>query len=162
MRQSLITTLFSRTLVRSDLNQFESALADLDRATGFAQELIDRDPDDLGAQSRLNTLDSQKAFVLLGLKQYGQAIALARDLLQRREALLAAEPGDNGLFREVITARQVVADSLREAGQTEQACAVYTQVAREWEDYGARTTVSEVDRSNSLDPLSEYLAQCGR
>ena len=160
-RLTLIASLFRRSLVHYDLKQLNKSLADLERAEKMATFLINRDADDEGAKARLDTLHSQKIYVLLDLDRASQAIPLAERLLSRRLDRLEREPADIGRFREVVTARQTLAEALERNGDAK-ACAEYRKVEKGWDDLARKSEISSVDRGNSIEPLQEALARCAR
>ena len=159
-RLNLIATLFKRSLVHSDMEQPQKALADLELAERYANFIINRDPDDEGARSRLDTLHSQKIFVLLELGRNAEAVSLARQSLAKREQALASEPDNLGYLREVATGQQALADTLDEAGQTVAACTAHLAALDIWEEVAKRSEISSVDRENSLVPLEKAKARC--
>ncbi|MXO91967.1 serine/threonine-protein kinase [Pontixanthobacter aquaemixtae] len=159
-RLNLIATLFKRSLIHSDMEQPQKALADLELAERYANFIINRDPDDEGAKSRLDTLHSQKLFVLLDLGRNAEAIALARQSLAKREQALANEPDNLGYLRDVATGQQGLADTLDEAGQSAAACAANLAALDIWEEVAKRSEISSVDRENSLVPLEKAKARC--
>ncbi|QUL36759.1 serine/threonine-protein kinase [Erythrobacter sp. JK5] len=159
-RLSLIALLFRRSLVLSDMEQHAKALADLEQAEGYAEFIINRDPDDAGAIERRETLYSQKVYVLAALGRNSEAVALARKILDARIARSKAEPGNDGYFRDVVGARQTYAEMLAEAGQLEAGCAAYREAERAWKRLGERIEISAIDQQNSIVPLKQALANC--
>ncbi len=160
MRLNLIATLFKRSLVFYDKLQSADALADLEEAEGYAQFLIARDPEDDGAKTRLDSLYSQKVFVLLDLGRVPEAVRLSRKLLTSREERLADDPENTGYLREVVTARQTLAEALDKLTPNG-GCEENRKAREEWDRVEAVTELSAIDISNSIEPLTAALKRCG-
>ena len=161
LRSILISALFKRALVQSDLASASFALADLERAEGYARFLISRDPNDEDAKSRLDTIYSQKGYVLLDLGRVAEAEVLARNLLAQRTERLARDPDNPGLLREAAGARQLFAQSLEE-GNKPTACDEYAETMADWDRIGEVSELNAIDKSNSIDLIEIALQRCGR
>ncbi|WP_114520844.1 serine/threonine-protein kinase [Altererythrobacter sp. ZODW24] len=159
-RLGLIAALFRRSLVYNDINRSRDALADLEEAEALLDIVIRRDPDDAGSRSRLDTIHSQKIYVLLALNRNDDAIALARRSFAARSKKLAGEPNNMGYLRERITARQTLADTLEETGRTKAACDAFRIARAEWDALAERAEISSVDQQNSIEPLQVALKRC--
>jgi predicted Ser/Thr protein kinase len=162
LRESLIAALFVRALILSDLERWGAAQADLDRAKGFARDLIARDPDDFGAQRRLESLQSQELYVLAGLGRTADAVSVAAELYAKREGRAEANPDNAGHVRDAANALQGLADTLADDGQHRRACARYDEALTQWRAIEARWGLSSVDRDNSMKPVTAAIGDCRR
>ena len=162
LQMSLLTALFERSLVLSDLQRWSDALSDLSRAEPLADGIIRRDPDDEGALRRRETLDSQKIFVFLGLGRKAEAVALALRVQQARVARSLAHPENAGYARDVANARQTYADALQEAGRRADACRNYRHAEKAWDAIEARWSLSSLDREYNVVPLRAAIEACSK
>lgn len=160
LRRSVLATLFQRSLVLSDLERWDEALADLRRGGEIADRFVRADSDDLGALRRRETIDSQLINVLLGLGRTERAVAVAEALTGSRRSRAAENPDNAGYARDAAGALVAFADALREDGQHEPACRAFRDAARDWRSIEARWSLSEMDRSQNLDYATEALRAC--
>ncbi|WP_298466071.1 serine/threonine-protein kinase [uncultured Erythrobacter sp.] len=160
LRLNMIAALFKRSLIYYDAMRLDEALEDLERAEGYANFIIARDPDDDGAKTRLDTVESQKIYVFLDLGRAGEAVETSQRLLSQRVARLQDDPENVGYFRDVVTMRQSLAEALTRAGNRSAGCREYRAVRLEWDALAEKSEISSIDQSNSIEPLTAALARC--
>ena len=158
--QSLLTSLFNRSLVLSDLERWREAMRDLERAEAIAAKSVLRDPEDEGALRRRETIWSQKSYALIGLGRSGDAVNMAGQLVDARRKRAKREPENSGHARDLANAIQILGDAYEGAGQAQRACAVRREALSAWKGMNARSPLSAIDRENSLKPLEELVAAC--
>ncbi|MEP0190303.1 MAG: serine/threonine-protein kinase [Erythrobacter sp.] len=160
IRSNLISTLFKRALVYYDLPKSQEALADIERAEEYANFLIKRDADDEGAKERLETLYSQKLFVLTDLGRHQEAVDIASYLLSVRSGRLAEDSSNTGYLRDVAGAQQALAIALDASGDRDAACREYRGSRAVWDKFVSQVELSSIDKSNNIEPLEAALKNC--
>lgn len=162
IRNAQIAGYYNRALVFYDLELWQAAHDDLRKAETIAKAMLAADPDDSGMARRLQTIQGQLAPILVELKSYAEAIAMAEQVLVQREALLRREPDNPGYFRDRASAFLALADTQASAGRSAEGCASYRKASADWKVIARRWGVSALNQSNDVDYINDKLAQCAR
>ena len=160
LQQTIIAALFERSLVLSDLQRYDGALADLARAEQLVDPLIRRDPDDQGALRRREALHSQKIYVLMDLGRTQEAAVLASTLMNVRLRRSQAYPDNGGFARDAASAQSIYAEALGETGQIASSCRAYREAQAAWTAIGERMPLSSIDRENNVEPIDAAVRKC--
>ncbi len=137
VRRSFIVALWKRALVLYAMERDADALADLDEATALIAPLMERDPDDIGLARLKLSLLSQQSLSLRYLGRLREAIAHGEENLAGRRRLIAMEPDNAALKRDLAGALRVMAEVKAEAGDEGGACADVREALSTIEALGA-------------------------
>ena len=160
IRNAQIAGFYNRALVFYDLERWQGAHDDLRSAESIAKAMLSADPDDSGMARRLQTIQGQLAPILVELKRYDEAMAMAGNVLAQREALLEREPDNPGYYRDRASAFLALADTQTSAGMKAEGCATYRKASADWKVIARRWGVSALNQSNDVDYIDAKLKNC--
>ncbi len=122
LQRGRIVALWKRALVSYAMENDDASLKDLAAASDLLAPLIERDAEDMGLFRLKLSLLSQQALSLGYLGRGKEAITLTEENLAGRRRLIAMEPENPALKRELASALRVMAEARQEAGDASGAC----------------------------------------
>lgn len=138
-QRGAITALYEQAILLSGLDRDRESLPLLERAEGFARELLRRDPDDQGINRRLTSVMGQYTIALAYSGEGPAAWAKGREVIARKEALLALEPGNGARQRELVDTLVLVGEAHQTTGDAATACLHFRRAHGMAEDFRRRT-----------------------
>ncbi len=154
---SAVANLFWRAIVYSGLDRNAEALADLDRADGLVGTIIRLDPENKGAVQRQNSLDSQRVHVLSAMGRRSEALAISQRQVKRRGDLLAPQPDNDALRRDLANAQLDHALLADEMDNSRLACRYFRMSHANWQKMAA---IAPSDIGELQEYLNPGLAAC--
>lgn len=154
--RSLASSLWKRARVLYSMDRDADALLDLAEAENYANTLIARDSEDLGAFRFRLLLLSQRALALAYLGRFEEAAAASREGIAGRRMLASLQPGNPGHVKEIVDAISALGEILTLAGDHEGACGAAAEAAamlepmreaRSLGEYGEAQFVARIERS---------------
>ena len=152
--------LWFRALGYSDLLRFDEALTDLERAEAIIEAQIRKDPDDAELVRRLESMWSQKIFVLFDMGRRADGIALAKKTAESRRARFEKEPGNPGFLRDYISSTAAYQELLFNDEQSALACPAMDQMMAQLDTLEKRKIMTPKDRMLYVDKMQEYAKTC--
>jgi len=160
-RRNLASAYFKRALIYYSMEDDEKVLADLVAAERIADEFLAKDPDDLGIKRMRTSVIEQKAMTLAYLGRFDEAFDIGEGNLEVERALLAGEPDNPARVREVASTTFMLGEMYRLAENKIRACTLFMESKANYRRLETDFTLSDYDRETGLNPLEEYLSECG-
>ncbi|MEW5685538.1 MAG: serine/threonine-protein kinase [Pseudomonadota bacterium] len=142
-----------------DLGRPAQALAEIDKASLIARDLVAAEPTDADALRMVRINDNVRAQSLAALGRTDEALAILRAGADARRRLWQAEPDDASRGRDYAIATAMIADVEADAGRSADACARYDEVTRIFGDLRRGGRFAGLDDDNAMKLVRDRQAE---
>jgi serine/threonine-protein kinase len=160
IRRSLAASYYKRAQIYMGLDDDLKILADMEIARGYAQALLDIDPNDLSAARIVKVVEGEMAMILASLGRADEAIKLGEKALKEARKSLESDPDNAGYFRDYTNRLYTFADVMNTLGRKKDACRLQRQSMDNWNIIEERWGLSDLDKKNAIKDIKAGLAKC--